>query len=157
MKQHQYKINVAWTGNLGRGTENYTSYGRSHLILAEGKQVIHCSSDPSFRGDNTKYNPEEMFIASLSSCHMLWYLHLCAEAKINVVAYTDIATGIMEEAAGGSGRFKEVTLHPEVVVTNESMIEKANELHHKANQFCFIANSCNFPIHHKPACKVKHD
>ncbi len=154
MKQHYYTIDISWTGNTGIGTESYTSYSRSHEISMEGKQVIHCSSDSAFLRDKAKYNRKELFVASLSSYYMFWYLHLCAEARINVVGYNDNATGIMEETADGGGKFKEVTLHPVVFATDESTIERANELHHKVNQLCFIANSCNFPVNHKPVCKV---
>lgn len=116
---------------------------------------VEASSDPAFRGDSTKYNPEELLVASLSSCHMLSYLHLCTVAGVVVTAYTDNATGIMEQTPDGGGHFTEVTLNPVVVVSDESMVNKANELHHQANQLCFIANSCNFPVVHKPTCEVK--
>jgi len=154
MKNHHYKITIQWTGNLGTGTSGYRDYERSHIISAENKVVIEGSSDPAFRGDSTKYNPEEMFLSSLSSCHMLWYLHFCSEAGIIVTDYTDEATGIMGETASGSGYFTEVTLHPMVTVAEESMKEKAEQLHHKANEFCFIANSVNFPVKHVPIVLV---
>lgn len=154
-KQHHYLLTTKWTGNKGKGTSNYTAYDRNHLVVAENKQEILCSSDPSFRGDKTRYNPEELFVASLSSCHMLWYLHLCSEAGIVVTEYTDNAKGTMTINADDSGYFTEVTLYPEVTIADASMMDKANELHTKANQLCFIANSCNFPIHHKPTCKIK--
>jgi len=154
MKNHHYKITIQWTGNLGTGTSGYRDYERSHIISAENKVVIEGSSDPAFRGDSTKYNPEEMFLSSLSSCHMLWYLHFCSEAGIIVTDYTDEATGIMGETASGSGYFTEVTLHPTVTVAEESMKEKAEQLHHKANEFCFIANSVNFPVKHVPIVLV---
>ena len=151
MKTHRYNIEVEWTGNDGDGTLNYKSYQRNHKISAEGKSVvINGSSDPSFMGDKTKYNPEDLFLASLSACHMLWYLHLCTVHKIVVTAYIDQATGSMEETKNGSGKFTEVTLHPNVKITDASMITKANQLHKEANKMCFIANSCNFNIHHKP-------
>lgn len=150
MKNHHYKITIQWTGNQGTGTSGYRAYERSHTISAENKTVIEGSSDPAFRGDRTQYNPEELFLSSLSSCHMLWYLHFCSEAGIIVTDYTDEAIGIMTETASGSGHFTEVTLYPRVTVAEESMIEKAEQLHHKANQYCFIANSVNFPVKHKP-------
>ena len=155
MKNHYYKADIKWSGNSRKGTSNYTAYERIHTISVNGKAIIHGSSDPSFRGDKTKYNPEELFVASLSTCHMLWYLHLCSEAGVIVIDYADNATGIMQETEDGGGHFTEVTLHPEVVVRDKSMIEKANELHDKANKLCFIANSCNFPIHHKSTCKAE--
>lgn len=152
-KQHSYKIAINWTGNKGSGTSSYSAFGREHEIIGESKPVIPASSDPAFRGDKTRYNPEELLVASLSSCHMLWYLHLCSENGVIVVAYREQAIGLMIEMENGSGHFKEVTLKPEVTVTEPHMIDKANELHKKANEMCFIANSCNFPVHHEPTCK----
>jgi organic hydroperoxide reductase OsmC/OhrA len=154
-KEHNYAVTLNWTGNKGTGTSAYTAYERSHSISVEHKDEILCSSDPSFRGDKTKYNPEELLVASLSSCHMLWYLHLCSEAGIIVTDYADEAKGIMVETPDGGGHFTEVTLYPAVTITDPSMKEKANSLHEKANELCFIARSCNFPIHHKPSIKIK--
>jgi organic hydroperoxide reductase OsmC/OhrA len=148
---HQYAVTITWTGNLGEGTKNYRSYERSHTISIENKVDIAGSSDPAFRGDTTKHSPEELFVASISSCHMLWYLHLCSDAGIIISEYTDHATATMIETIDGGGRFSEVTLHPKVTITHTFGIEKAIELHKKANELCFIANSCNFPIHHQPS------
>lgn len=153
-KQHHYKLTIQWTGNKGTGTSDYKAYERSHSILVENKVEIAGSSDAPFLGDVTKHNPEDMLLASLSSCHMLWYLHLCADAGIIVVDYVDHPTGILTQTTNGSGRFTEVTLHPMVTVTERSMIEKANELHLKAHEFCFIANSVNFEVNCKPDCKT---
>jgi len=154
MPLHQYKVNLTWTGNSGSGTKDYRSYERSHVITAENKMPIPASSDPAFRGDVLRYNPEELMVASISSCHMLWYLHLCAVAGIIVTEYQDHASGIMTETSDGAGHFTEVTLHPFVTITETARIADANELHHRANKMCFIANSCNFPIHHRPVCHV---
>ena len=154
-RQHHYSVETIWTGNKGEGTANYSGYERSHTISAEGKCVIEGSSDPAFRGDKTKYNPEELLVASLSSCHMLWFLHLCAEAGVVVVEYNDTAKGTMIETPGGKGHFAEVTLYPVVTVKDERMIELAESLHRRANESCFIANSCNFPVYHKATCLVK--
>ncbi|WP_418122676.1 OsmC family protein [Chryseobacterium sp. PTM-20240506] len=154
-KEHYYSTSIEWTGNKGTGTSGYRNYDRSYTISIENKVTIDGSSDPAFRGDKTKHNPEELFLASLSSCHMLWYLHFCSEAGVILTEYTDKATGIMAETANGSGHFTEVTLHPEIIVTDESMIEKAVELHQKANEFCFIANSVNFKVKHSPTVQVK--
>lgn len=152
--QHHYKATIKWTGNKGEGTANYKGYEREHIIAIENKADITGSSDPAFRGDKTKHNPEELLVSSLSACHMLWYLHLCSEAGIIVTGYSDNATGIMTETANGSGHFTEVTLHPTVTVADLSMIDKANELHKKANELCFIANSVNFPVKHQPTAKT---
>jgi organic hydroperoxide reductase OsmC/OhrA len=155
MKEHHYRIKMEWTGNQGQGTQSYRAYSRDHLISADGKPVsIPASSDPSFRGDPTRYNPEELFLASLSACHMLWFLHLCSVNKIVVTDYVDQATGIMEEAQNGSGKFREVTLHPRITVEKEEMIGPSLALHHEANQLCFIANSCNFPVKHEPETTI---
>lgn len=158
MKTHRYQISLKWDDNSGKGTTDYRSYSRDHLISAPGKMhMISGSSDPSFLGDPKKFNPEELLVSSISSCHMLWYLHLCASNGIVVVDYVDNAIGTMEESENGSGRFTKVTLHPEVIVENDSMIEKAISLHEKAHQMCFIANSCNFPIDHAPKVTVKNN
>lgn len=149
MKPHHYSLYVKWTGNRGSGTSSYTAYDRSHTISVADKTDILASSDPAFRGDRSKHNPEELFLASLSSCHMLWYLHLCAEANIIVSEYIDHAKGTMTETSEGSGQFTEVTLCPTVKVREASMVERAKTLHQKANEQCFIANSCNFPILHE--------
>ena len=151
MKKHNYEIKIEWIGNEGQGTRDYRSYNRNHTIIANGKyDAIKGSSDPSFLGDKTKYNPEDLFLSSLSACHMLWYLHLCSVNGIIVTEYVDNATGVMEETVNGSGKFTEVTLNPIVKITNKDLIEKANKLHAEANKMCFIANSCNFKIKHKP-------
>jgi organic hydroperoxide reductase OsmC/OhrA len=152
-KEHHYAITTEWTGNTGTGTKTYASYERSHNLSIENKKTIFMSSDPAFRGDRTKHNPEDLLLASLSSCHMLWYLHLCADAGVVVISYTDHAEGTMQETENG-GHFSSVTLHPVVKVAEASMIEKANALHHEANKKCFIANSCNFPVHHVPSCSI---
>jgi len=151
---HHYKATTIWVGNRGKGTLDYKAYDRDHDIHIDGKPDLLCSSDPSFRGNKTRQNPEELLVASLSGCHMLWYLHLCAVNGVVVVDYRDEATGVMEENKDGSGQFVEVTLHPEVTVTDQSMVEKANDLHHQANKMCFIARSVKFPVHHKPVAKV---
>jgi organic hydroperoxide reductase OsmC/OhrA len=151
---HHYKTITTWTGNRGTGTSDYRAYDRSHDIAIDGKQTLKCSSDPSFRGDKTRHNPEELLVAAVSGCHMLSYLHLCAVNGVVVTEYADEAHGSMEENKDGSGQITEVTLNPRVTVQDKSMIEKANELHHRANEMCFIARSVKFPVHHKPVAIV---
>jgi len=155
LKQHHYSLLVQWTGNTGLGTDNYRSYERSHTISIDGKPELQCSSDAVFRGDKSKYTPEELLVASLSGCHMLWYLHLCADAGVVVIAYLDNPVGTMVENPNGGGHFTEVTLHPTVTVADPSMIDKACELHKKANELCFIAKSVNFPVRHQLTLKVQ--
>ena len=146
MKRHQYEVSVDWTGNDGEGTRTYRSYRRDFSFAAPGKPQMAGSSDSAFRGDASRYNPEDMLVAALSSCHMLAYLHLCAINNIAVVAYSDKATGVMEERADGSGVFTRVQLNPRVTVSLESDTAQAEALHQKAHELCFIANSVNFPV-----------
>ncbi|MFB5946979.1 OsmC family protein [Albibacterium profundi] len=153
-KHHKYNLTIRWTGNKGHGTFDSRLYGRDHRIVSANKPDILGSSDPSFRGDKNKHNPEELLVASLSSCHMLWYLDLCASAGVVVVDYHDNAVGIMEEKSDRSGQFIEVTLQPVVTVAESSMVEIANDLHKEANRLCFIANSVNFPVYHNAHCLV---
>jgi organic hydroperoxide reductase OsmC/OhrA len=154
-KEHHYNTSLVWTGNKGEGTAHYRAYDRDHVLSAKGKPEIAGSSDPAFRGNPSRYNPEELLVASLSSCHMLSYLHLCAVNKVVVVDYRDDAEGMMEETGDGGGHFAVVILRPVVTVTEEAMVEKAKELHHAAGRLCFIANSCNFPVRHEPEVRVE--
>ena len=154
-RTHEYNVGITWTGNSGAGTKDYRSYERSHSIHIHGKEVINGSSDAAFRGDKTKHTPEDLFVASISACHMLWYLHLCAEAGVNVIAYEDNAFAIMTEMSDGAGQFTEVILRPRVTVTGISMIEAAQAQHKKANELCFIARSLNFQVKHEPTIVVE--
>ena len=154
MKQHQYQTKVVWTGNLGKGTSHYAAYSRDHVIQSEGKSEILGSSDPAFRGDKTRYNPEELLLSTLSSCHLLQYLHLCAVAGVVVLEYEDQPEGTMVETPDGGGHFTEVTLKPTVKVAEAAMIEPANSLHQRAHELCFIARSVNFPVKHAPIALV---
>jgi organic hydroperoxide reductase OsmC/OhrA len=151
-REHRYQVDLVWTGNRGSGTSGYRAYDRSHDVSVPGsdKPALSCSSDPSFRGDPTRWNPEELLVASLSACHQLWYLHLCAEAGVIVTEYLDHATGLMAEAPDGGGVFLGVTLHPVVSVTRDSNAAEALALHDRAHALCFIANSVNFPVAHEP-------
>jgi organic hydroperoxide reductase OsmC/OhrA len=154
MKEHLYTAVVRWTGNRGEGTASYRSYGREHEVEAEGKPAIPGSSDPGFRGDPQRWSPEELLVASLSQCHLLWYLHLCAVNGVVVTAYEDRPEGRMAETEDGGGRFTEVVLRPAVAVAGEGMVERARELHEDAHRLCFVANSVNFPVRHEPTVAV---
>lgn len=158
-REHRYAVQVRWTGDRGQGTRSYRAYSREHEISGSGKVPIPGSSDPAFRGDPTRYNPEELLVSSLSACHMLWYLHLCAEAGIVVRTYSDSAEGTLEETADGGGSFREVVLRPVVVVqaTGEAATEvlaRAEALHGKAHGLCFIANSVSFPVRCEPRSRL---
>ena len=154
-KIHHYSLTINWVGNTGEGTKNYQSYERDHLILVDKKPVIKCSSDTNFRGNPTMHNPEELFLASISSCHMLWYLHLCSDNGIIVRSYVDNAVGTMTESGNEGGKFTSVTLHPIVTITDALQMQKAIQLHSAANKYCFIANSLNFTILHEPVINIE--
>jgi organic hydroperoxide reductase OsmC/OhrA len=154
-KKHTYELTIDWTGNLGSGTSAYDAYSRDHLIRAGTKMAIEASSDPAFRGNATRHNPEDLFVASVSSCHMLWYLHLCATNKIVVTAYVDEAIGTMQEEKNGSGRFVDVTLRPRVTIGAGGDAALAARLHEDAHRYCFIANSVNFPVRCEPSIDIE--
>lgn len=145
-RMHHYAVHVTWTGNTGEGTARHRGYERAHLIEAPGKAPIAGSSDPAFRGDATRWNPEELLLASISACHKLWYLGLCADSGVVVTAYEDAAEGVMIEEASGAGQFTSVTLRPVVTIAETSDAAKALALHHDAHAMCFIARSVNFPV-----------
>ena len=157
MRKHNYYAELKWTGNTGSGTSAYTSYERSFVIESGDLKVrpILGSADPTFRGDKSRYNPEEMLVHSVSSCHMLWYLHICADNGVVVNFYADTPIGEMtEDLNSGVGQFTKILLSPRVKVANKTMVEKAKSLHSKAHQMCFIANSLNFPIQIIPQIEI---
>lgn len=150
VREHHYRPRVRWIGNTGTGTSSYRAYKRDHVIEADGKPPIPGSSDPMFRGDRARWNPEDLLVASLSACHKLWYLHLCADSGIVVTAYEDQPEGLMEDDASGAGQFTRVLLRPTVTVTPAADLELAKSLHHKAHAMCFIARSMRFPVECEP-------
>ncbi|OOG47257.1 peroxiredoxin [Rhodanobacter sp. C06] len=153
---HRYRVDVVWTGNRGSGTDGYRNYSRNHVIRIPGKPDLAGSSDPTFRGDATKHNPEDMLVAALSACHMLSYLHMATVAGVVVVAYDDAAEGTMV-TEGDGGRFTEVVLRPVVTIHADSDPGKALAAHETAHHACFIANSVNFPVRCEPRIVVSSD
>lgn len=149
MREHRYRTRVTWTGNRGTGTSGYRDFDRAHEASADGKPTIPGSSDPAFRGDAQRWNPEELLVVSLSQCHMLWYLHLCATNGVIVVDYVDEASGTMAEDSDGGGHFTEVVLRPKVTVSSTSDPGQARALHKRAHELCFIARSVNLPVRHE--------
>ncbi|HVN01629.1 MAG TPA: OsmC family protein [Caulobacteraceae bacterium] len=146
MKRHTYAVELAWTGNQGSGTSGYRAFSRDHELRAPGKTPIAGSSDPHFRGDASRWNPEEMLVASLSACHQLWYLHLAAVGGVVVTAYEDHPEGVMVEEDDGAGQFERVTLRPRVTIAPGGDAALAARLHHEAHHNCFIARSVNFEV-----------
>ena len=154
-KTHTYRTEVVWTGDRGVGTRGYRDYGRDHDIVAEDKPTIPGSSDPAFRGDAARWNPEALFVASICACHQLWYLHLCADAGVVVMAYADRASGEMIETDDGDGRFASVTLRPHARLAAGADVAKAAALHETAHGLCFIANSVKVPIAIEPSFEIE--
>lgn len=153
-RTHHYALRVTWTGNRGTGTSGYRDFGREHEVSGPGKPVLPGSSDPAFRGDPERYNPEELLVAALSQCHMLWFLHLAATSGVVVTGYTDRPEGTMAEASDGGGEFTEVVLRPEATVAEAGMAEGIGKLHRRAHELCFIARSVNFPVRLEPTTKL---
>jgi len=145
-KEHPYSARIEWTGDRGRGTASYLGYERTWEVRTDGKAVIACSNDPLLGGDPSKHNPEDLLLASLSACHMLWYLHLACDAGIVVRAYADSPVGVGESDPSGAGRFLRATLRPEIKVESGADLRLADAIHSKIHQYCFIARSVNFPV-----------
>jgi organic hydroperoxide reductase OsmC/OhrA len=156
-RTHHYEVEINWTGNTGSGTTGYRDYSRDHDVSGvgiPGKPAIPGTADPAFRGLAERWNPEELLVASLAQCHMLWYLALCGGAGVVVTEYTDRPSGAMAETPDGSGSFTEVVLRPTVVIATADRLDEATALHHKAHKMCFIANSVNFPVRNIPTVKL---
>src|SRR5512145_80153 len=155
MSEHTYEVTVSWTGNRGPGTTGIRDYDRDHTVTADGPPVIEGTADPGFLGDPTRWNPEQLFTASISQCHMLWYLGLCARAGVVVHEYTDEAEGTMVSGPDHRARFSEVVLRPRVAVDTAEQVERAVALHEKAHEMCFIAQSVNFEVKVDPLVTVR--
>jgi len=154
-KLHRYQIATKWSGNLGSGTSEYKAYSRDYEIVGPEKAgAILGSSDPAFRGDASRYNPEDLLVSAVSACHMLWVLHLCADSGIVVVDYSDQAIGEMLEHPDGSGEFTLVTLYPKMTITDGSRVQDAIKVHEEANRVCALARSVRFPVKHEPAILI---
>lgn len=153
-QEHTYEATIVWTGNRGEGTAGYRSYERSYDVVMAGKATLKGTADPAFRGDAALHNPEDLLLASVSACHMLWYLHLAAEAGISVLEYRDRAAGVMQLGADGGGRFTRLILRPEIAIAPGGDLARAQALHAVANARCFIANSLNLPVEHEPVMRV---
>ena len=156
-RTHEYTAEVRWTGNRGTGTSSYRDYDRAHEVSAEQKPTIAGSSDPAFRGDPSRWNPEELLVASLAQCHMLWFLHLAAVSGVVVTEYIDRPHGTMLERDDGAGQFTRVILKPEVTIADPSMRDRSQELHERAHAKCYVARSVNFPVVHEPTLHVRID
>ncbi len=152
--EHVYRAATTWTGDRGTGTSGYRDYDRAVTIEIAGKPVLEASADRPFRGDPAKWNPEDLLVSALSECHLLSYLHACVTLGVVVVGYTDEAVGTMVLDGRGGGAFTEVVLRPRVVVADAAMLDEAHRAHTLAHEWCFIANSVNFPVRHEAMIEV---
>jgi organic hydroperoxide reductase OsmC/OhrA len=146
---HEYAARLIWDGNNGHGTETYAGYGREYRVIISGKADLTGSADAMFKGSAGLHNPEDFFLAAISSCHLLSYLALCAQHGVSVLAYEDDARGTLVFTPDGGGRFETVTLHPNVTIADSGQIALAQQLHTAAHKLCYVASSCSVPIHHE--------
>jgi organic hydroperoxide reductase OsmC/OhrA len=154
MGSDSFTSRIEWTGNRGAGTAHYRAYGRDWQVAVPGKPAIPCSNDPALGGDPARMNPEDLLLSALAGCHMLWYLHLAADAGVVVTAYSDAPEGIAEHGAGGAGRFCRATLRPVVTLAPGSDVTLAQSLHHRIHEVCFIARSVAFPVTIEPQTRI---
>ncbi|MGJ5642123.1 OsmC family protein [Formosa sp. S-31] len=145
-----FKLKNSWS--LEEAQRQKASGGalKTHQVFLEKGKRLEISAEKRFKGDGSKFNPEELLLAALSSCHFMSYLYVCELAGIIVVNYSDCPEGILELHNDGSGAFSKVILKPEVTIENPKDVETAKALHKKAGDLCFIANSCVFPIEYYP-------
>lgn len=152
--KHLFKAKLNWDSEEDLISSSGKKFTKNHSIFIEGKKLLHVSAAKAFKGDPQLYNPEDLLLSSIVSCHMMSYLYVCAQKGIDIVSYQDQAEATLEVLENGSGRFIEVRLFPQVIIRNKEQITEAVLLHQKANKLCFIANSCNFPIVHQASCQV---
>jgi organic hydroperoxide reductase OsmC/OhrA len=148
--EHRYQLQLSWCGNLGSGTSGYRAYSRAHQIRAAGKPVLAGSADPVLRGDAERYHPEELLLAALAACHMLWFLHLCADEGVVVHGYEDQPSGTLPVDASGGARLREALLQPAVTLAAASAPARLAALHERAHALCFTAHSVSFPVRCQP-------
>jgi organic hydroperoxide reductase OsmC/OhrA len=133
----------------GRGTSAYSAHGRDHVVRAAGKPDLPMSADQAFLGNPARHNPDDLLVVAISSCHTLWYLHLCAGAGIIVRAYEHRPSGRLIESRESGNHFESVLLRPKVTIESGD-VKEALRLHQDAHRKCFIASSVNFPVLHEP-------
>ncbi|MBX9889233.1 MAG: OsmC family protein [Flavobacteriaceae bacterium] len=152
--KHFFKAKLNWSSKEQPTPSATKMYTKSHSIVIEEKEMMQVSAAKAFKGDPSLYNPEDLLLSSVVSCHMMSYLYVCQQNGIEVLSYQDNAEATLEVLDNGSGRFIEVRLFPKVIISNKEQIAQAIHLHKEANKLCFIANSCNFPIVHQANCEA---
>jgi len=154
MATHEYQARIHWERGAAPFTDN--RYSRGHRWHFDGGVEVPASSSPHTvrvpLSVAAAVDPEEALVASLSSCHMLWFLSLAASGGFRVDEYTDDAIGVMGKNAAGRIAMLRVTLRPRVVFSGERLPSRADiaQLHHRAHEECFIANSVTTEVRCEP-------
>lgn len=149
MSEHHAAVHWARTST----DFTYDTYNRAHEIrFKSGAVVLAASAAPAFKGDAERVDPEEAYVASLSSCHMLTFLAICARKRLAVDAYDDDAVGWLEKGSNGKLWMARVVLAPRVRFAPGSNVDAATlaDIHHRAHEDCFIANSVNTAVSVEP-------
>ncbi|WP_066220794.1 OsmC family protein [Formosa haliotis] len=147
----QFKIYNQWNSESAQDEKKAGGSLKTHQVFLEDGKHMEVSAAKPFKGDASKYNPEELLMAALSSCHFMSYKYVCDKAGILIKGYKDEVEGVLVLNADGSGAFTKITLKPTVILHDISQRDLAITLHDEASKLCFIANSCAFPIVYKPA------
>jgi organic hydroperoxide reductase OsmC/OhrA len=143
---HRYETRLSWTGSTGVGWDHYD---RTHSVVAPpADQEVRVTTGES-KGDPAILNPEQLVLMAASSCQMLWFLHLAAKARIDVVAYHDEAVALMPEDIEPV-RITEITLRPRIAVAGHASEERIHTLVHRAHDYCYVANSLSSAMSIEP-------
>ena len=124
----------------------YETYSRNHTWQIPGAAVVLASAAPEYKGDPDRVDPEQAFVASVSSCHMLTFLAIAAKKRITVLSYLDEAVGTLARNEQGRLSITEVRLRPQITFEEAPSAEALDTLHDLAHRECFIANSVNCEI-----------
>lgn len=144
-QQHAFEGTLDWGGGSRTDEQGKLRLSRSYTLRFKEAPPIEGSSPAVFAGDDARHNPETLMVASLMACHHLTYLAVCERAGIEVVGYSDSATGTLA-IKDGKMRMVEILLQPQVRVADAARLEQARELHAKAHANCFMSNSVNFEV-----------
>lgn len=145
-KEYRFEVQTQWR-------KGQFDNPKTHVSQIKGKREVVVSAAREFKGEPDKYNPEDLLLSALSSCHMMSYFYVCRQNGIEIESYTDNAQGILELQPDSSGAFQKVILNPQVTLKDTSQNDLAINLHKKAHQLCFIANSVNFTVEIEPVVR----
>ncbi|MDW5291019.1 OsmC family protein [Formosa sp. PL04] len=151
----QFKIQNHWDLETALIEKQSGGSLKTHQVFLEDGKTFEVSAAKAFKGDASKYNPEELLMAALSSCHFMSYIYVCEQAGIFILKYSDNVEGFLKLNDDGSGAFTKIILKPKVTIKTVELKELAEALHTKAGRLCFIANSCAFEIEYKPRILIE--